>query len=855
MYVLKNYRLLDKKKTILFNRAKSYYTKNKSNFYKNWYDLESSIEFDRCTVPYPGLRIAEIKYKENSTPQCGDSEMILLAVLRLLFMYIYNLDFQYGKFTISYRMEIFTIEDEIEILSYTIGPAISLNDEKGIHLPIQSLLPFILKYLLKKAKEYKDFKLTGIFIRAYLEGINEKDSHSPSTSPEKIAKDIWNNISLCIEEKDFHEPEAKSMVRKRAISPFITALKEESCKDRKSFIVADTETILIDNVHVPYAAAFLVVKPDENLSLSSLIEVFFSEDHNFFISSFQERSYRVLFDFLNHIERVATKTKSKTVYFHNFSRFDGIFFLEYLAKVDKYYFKALIRNNKLYEMKVYKKGKSKNLLFSLRDSLTILPNSLKVLAKSLCPHLGTKGEIQHDALTLENLMENREIILEYMKQDIRLLGGVMVKAQSLLYSLYKLDIVSCLTLSVISLKIFHMKYYDFAHFPIHIPSSNEDTFIRRAYYGGHAETYIPRGQNLYYYDVNSLYPYIMKNYPMPGGVPIWHGNLKNEELDGDRLLFPTGEFVGVYYSEELLFARELGYMIRPLRGYLFEKKDSPFDSFVTDIYNERLNAKKRGDNAMTYCYKILLNSLYGRFGINPETTITEVCEKNRYTSLIKKKKLMEAHKLSDIYYIVKYLENTFYSDENDYQPPRISAVHLSAAITACSRIYMYKYISRPDCYYTDTDSTILGSPLPDEDISSNELGGKGDNKKCQLCSFMTASTFREEDSSWVEPSTDRFVLLDSMKIAPCTACSALLPSFNLDIDLLTEASSQGRGDLGSARRPMLHTDSKSPSSIPASVSWSLHRMAIDFCRVPATLYSSYSFRDGPYSAGLVGTRL
>lgn len=35
---------------------------------------------------------------------------------------------------------------------------------------------------------------------------------------------------------------------------------------------------------------------------------------------------------------------------------------------------------------------------------------------------------------------------------------------------------------------------------------------------------------------------------------------------------------------------------------------------------------------------------------------------------------------------------------------------------------MYKYISRPDCFYTDTDSTVLGSPLPEEEISSFELG-------------------------------------------------------------------------------------------------------------------------------------
>lgn len=51
----------------------------------------------------------------------------------------------------------------------------------------------------------------------------------------------------------------------------------------------------------------------------------------------------------------------------------------------------------------------------------------------------------------------------------------------------------------------------------------------------------------------------------------------------NTLLFPTGKFVGVYFSEELKYARDLGYQIIPLRGYLFEKMSSPFESFVSDL--------------------------------------------------------------------------------------------------------------------------------------------------------------------------------------------------------------------------------------------------------------------------------
>lgn len=96
----------------------------------------------------------------------------------------------------------------------------------------------------------------------------------------------------------------------------------------------------------------------------------------------------------------------------------------------------------------------------------------------------------------------------------------MSKAQDIYWTLYKVDIVTKLTLSSLALSIYRTNYYDPKTFPIHIPNRNEDTFLRRGYYGGHADAYIPKGKNLDFYDVNSLYPFIMKTFPMPGGKPV-----------------------------------------------------------------------------------------------------------------------------------------------------------------------------------------------------------------------------------------------------------------------------------------------------------------------------------------------
>lgn len=163
---------------------------------------------------------------------------------------------------------------------------------------------------------------------------------------------------------------------------------------------------------------------------------------------------------------------------------------------------AIDSNNTLYDICVYK---GKKLLFRLRDSYHLLPSNLDTLSKSLCPELGCKGSFAHETLTKECLLEKKGELLDYMKQDILLLGGIMLKAQSIYWSNHQVDIVYKFTLSSLSLTIFRTHYYDEKNCPIHIPSMNEDHFIRSGYYGGHSDAYIPYGDNLYYYDVNSLY--------------------------------------------------------------------------------------------------------------------------------------------------------------------------------------------------------------------------------------------------------------------------------------------------------------------------------------------------------------
>jgi DNA polymerase type B, organellar and viral len=46
-------------------------------------------------------------------------------------------------------------------------------------------------------------------------------------------------------------------------------------------------------------------------------------------------------------------------------------------------------------------------------------------------------------------------------------------------------------------------------------------FIKLGYYGGAVDVYKPYGENIHRYDVNSLYPSTMLNFPMPIGNPTY----------------------------------------------------------------------------------------------------------------------------------------------------------------------------------------------------------------------------------------------------------------------------------------------------------------------------------------------
>jgi hypothetical protein len=120
------------------------------------------------------------------------------------------------------------------------------------------------------------------------------------------------------------------------------------------------------------------------------------------------------------------------------------------------------------------------------------------------------------------------------------------------------------------------------------------------------------------------------------------------------LVFPPGMFVGVYFSEELKFAEEHGYLVVPLCGWQFDRMKPPFYDFVHDLYQRRLEAK-RGDTARAFIYKTTINNLYGRFGISSEsTTCVIVSREESHKMALSRVGFIDSTHLDDDMYLVTY---------------------------------------------------------------------------------------------------------------------------------------------------------------------------------------------------------
>lgn len=84
-----------------------------------------------------------------------------------------------------------------------------------------------------------------------------------------------------------------------------------------------------------------------------------------------------------------------------------------------------------------------------------------------------------------------------------------------------------------------------------------------------------------------------------------------------KLMFCVGSHWGTYYSHELILAIEHGYTIDLINhGFIF-KSGYPLKKYSEYMTGKKEDAKKQENPSMVQFYKLLNNSLYGKFAINP----------------------------------------------------------------------------------------------------------------------------------------------------------------------------------------------------------------------------------------------
>lgn len=453
------------------------------------------------------------------------------------------------------------------------------------------------------------------------------------------------------------------------------------------------------------------------------------------IETFEHKTGTNLEDFMKDLEQIGRAT----IYFHNMSGFDGNFILYYLLsngyeyneerKVKTHTFQTLTDDFcTIYNIKIcYDDGREthKNQqVIEIRDSARKIQGSEEQIAKDFKLPV-QKGLIEYKKYRPADYEPTAEEI-EYIHHDTEIIARVLNME-------YKMDMTH-LTSASDTFNLY--KKWCGSGFNIMFPvlSIEIDDYIRQSYRGGVCqvnEEYA--GKEVYepinVYDVNSMYPYQMCSQALPYSRPKkFKGKYKKDEVyplyiqhiicrcELKKGMRPTVLEKGLIFSKpqylvealddpidlyltnidlELFMKHYTIYDIEYIDGYKFKGSRKLFKGFIMPIYKR----KAESVGAERQLYKILLNSLYGKFATNPR-------------------------RVNKVPYIDKELDRiAFRVTEEIKEKPIYTAV--ASFITAYARKQLFDVIDNVDkaFIYCDTDSChILNDVLPPEYVDNKEIG-------------------------------------------------------------------------------------------------------------------------------------
>lgn len=357
------------------------------------------------------------------------------------------------------------------------------------------------------------------------------------------------------------------------------------------------------------------------------------------------------------IKFCSDKKENYQLYFHNL-KFDGEYIFNYLLnngyefvkdkkeRRDKTFTCLISDMGQFYSVEIYfhvtKKHTNKVTIY---DSMKILNFSVEKIAKDFNLPI-RKLELDYkEKREVGHILTEHEI--DYIKNDVE----IMARALEFMFDekLLKMTIGSDALTSYKQMNKNFNKY-----FPILNIEIDED--IRKSYKGGFTylnECYVEKevGNGLVL-DVNSLYPSVMKYEYLPFGDPLFfEGRYEEDKLyklyiqcfscsfEVKEGMIPTlqiknnpsfvpnqyvkssdGDIVTLFLTNidmELFFKHYNVYDITYHNGWKFKALKGLFTNYI-DYWTERkINAKKENNNVLYIISKLMLNSLYGKFGLNP----------------------------------------------------------------------------------------------------------------------------------------------------------------------------------------------------------------------------------------------
>ena len=350
--------------------------------------------------------------------------------------------------------------------------------------------------------------------------------------------------------------------------------------------------------------------------------------------------------------------KNYTLYFHNL-KFDSEFIFNYLLnndfvcikdkkeKADKTFTTLISDMNQIYSIEIYfdcSNPKHVNKV-TIYDSLKILNFSVEQIAKDFDLPI-QKLELDYTSYReVGHKLTPHEI--DYIRNDVE----IMARALDYMFT----HDLNKMTIGADALADYKKLISNFNHyFPVLPYEIDKD--IRQSYRGGFTylnEKYIGKTTGAgWVLDVNSLYPSVMYENLLPFGEPIFFDgeyeedklyplyvqtisvcfDIKNEkipmvQLKNNTNFIPTeyvtttnGDIVTLTLTSvdlELFKEQYDIHYIHYHNGWKFKGIKGIFTSYIDKWINVKIQSKKDNNSAMYRIAKLMLNSLYGKFGLNP----------------------------------------------------------------------------------------------------------------------------------------------------------------------------------------------------------------------------------------------